>query len=153
VVDAVPRLCAGGRDGGRGFRRGRRGGYRLLACRRHGRLLGYAIVKLKQFDNDTRMGDIRMGTIVDCVFDPDEPDVLDGLLRSTVALCRREQVDVVFCTASLRMLGRHLRRHAFVAMRGTLNAAVHDRTRALEPHLSLESWHLMRGDSDADANC
>lgn len=127
--------------------------YRLLACRRGGRLRGYAIVKVKQFADDPRMGDIRMGTLVDCVFDPDEPAVLDALLRAAVARCRREQIDVVFCTASLRALGRRLRRHGFVAMPGTLNAAFHDRTGALADNPPLESWHLMRGDSDADANC
>ena len=135
-------------------RYGRRmGAYRLLACRRPGRLLGYCIVKITQFDDDPRMGGIRMGTIVDCVFDPDEPAVLDTLLGSTVARCRREAVDVVFCSASLRALGRRLRRHGFVAMRGTLNAAFHDRTGSLADNPPLESWHLMRGDSDADANC
>jgi hypothetical protein len=135
-------------------RYGRRmGSYRLLACRRGGHLLGYGIVKIKQFDDDPRMGDIRMGTLVDCVFDPDEPAVLDALLRSTVALCRREAIDVVFCTASLRALGQRLRRHGFVPMAGTLNAGVHDRTGALADDPPLDSWHLMRGDSDADANC
>jgi len=127
--------------------------YRLLACRRPDRLAGYCIVKLRQFENDQRMGDIRMGTIVDCVVDPDEPEVLDSLLRSAVALCRREQIDVVFCSASLREIGRGLRRHAFVPIPGTLNAAFHDRTGMLGRNLPLESWHLMRSDSDADANC
>jgi hypothetical protein len=127
--------------------------YRLLACRRQGRLLGWALVKLKQFANDPRMGDTRMGTLVDCVFDPDEPAILDALLAAAVRLCRSERVDVVFCTASLGMLGRHLKRHAFVAMPGTLNAAVHDRTGVLGAFPPLDQWHLMRGDSDADANC
>jgi hypothetical protein len=134
-------------------RYGRRmGAYRLLACRQQGRLLGYGIVKLRQFEGDPRMGDIRMGTVVDCVCDPDETGILDSLLRSAVALCRRERIDVVFCSASLRELGRHLRWHAFVRIPGTLNAAFHDRTRTIGD-LPLESWHLMRGDSDADASC
>jgi hypothetical protein len=127
--------------------------YRLLACRREQRLLGYAIVKLRQFSNDPRMGDIRMGTLVDCVFDPEESAVLDALLESTLSLCRRDRVDVVFCAASLRALGDRLRGHGFVAMAGTLNAAYHDRTGALAGNPPLDSWHLMRGDSDADANC
>lgn len=129
------------------------GVYRLLACRQEGRLVGYGIVKLRQFEGDPRMGDIRMGTVVDCVFDPDELGVLDSLIGSAIALCRRERIDVVFCSASLRALGRHLRRHAFVRIGGTLNAAFHDRTCTMEEDLPLGSWHLMRGDSDADANC
>jgi hypothetical protein len=127
--------------------------YRLLAARRQGRLEGYAIVKIRQFANDPRMGDIRMATLVDCVFDPDEPAVLDTLLAAVVALGRDERADVVFCAASLRALGDRLRRHGFVAMAGTLNAAFHDRTGALADNPPLEAWHLMRGDSDADANC
>ena len=127
--------------------------YRLLACRRQGRLLGYALVKIRQFSNDARMGDTRMGTLVDCVADPDESAVLDTLLASVVALGRRERLDVLFCTASLRVLGERLRRHGFVAMAGTLNAAYHDRTGALAGDPPLDTWHLMRGDSDADANC
>jgi len=127
--------------------------YRLLACRRHDRLLGYCLLKMKQFQNDRRMGDIRMGTLVDCVFDPDEPGILDALLESAIALCRGEAVDIVFCSASLRPLGRRLVRHAFVAMPGTLNAAFYDGMGTMGEVPPLESWHLMRGDSDADANC
>jgi hypothetical protein len=127
--------------------------YRLLACRRQGRLAGYAVVKLRQYAGDPRMGDLRMGTLVDCVFDPDEPAVLDALLGAVVRRCRRERADVLFCTASLRALAAGLRRHGFVAMAGTLNAAFHDRTGALGAPAPLDAWHLMRGDSDADANC
>jgi len=127
--------------------------YRLLACRRQGQLLGYCLVKLRRFENDPRIGDIRMGTIVDCVFDPAESGVLDALLASAIALCRREGIDVVFCTASLRKLGQRLRCHAFVRMPATLNVAFHDRTGTIGENLPLDSWHLMRSDSDADANC
>jgi hypothetical protein len=135
-------------------RYGRRvGAYRLLACRTARHLLGYAVVKLRRFTDDPRMGDLRMGTLVDLAFDPGRGDVLDHLLDATVACCRQERADVVFCSASLDAIGRHLWRHGFVAMPGTLNAAYHDRTGVLSSAPRLQSWHLMRGDSDADANC
>src|SRR6267142_7292390 len=73
------------------------------------------------------MGDLRMGTIVDGVFDPGESEVLDSLLQAAVPMCQREETDVVFCSASLRDIGQGLRRHAFVRMPGTLNAAFRDR--------------------------
>lgn len=131
----------------------RMGAYRLIACRDSGRLLGYCIVKIREFRADPRMGDLRMGTIVDCVFDPDSPRVLDALLQAAVSVCRREHRDVVFCSASLRQLRRHLTRHGFVPIPGTLHAAIYDGTGALAALPPLDSWHLMRGDSDADANC
>jgi hypothetical protein len=127
--------------------------YRVLACRAGAALLGYCIVKLKQFDNDARMGDLRMGTIVDCVADPNDRGVLDWLVRSAVQLCRRERMDVVFCSASHRAIRRHLLWNGFVGMRGTLHVAFHDQTGSLMPNIPLDAWHLMRGDSDADANC
>jgi len=94
-----------------------------------------------------------MGTIVDGVFDPGESEVLDSLLQAAVPMCQREETDVVFCSASLRDIGQGLRRHAFVRMPGTLNAAFRDRTGTIGAKPPLDSWHLMRGDSDADANC
>lgn len=127
--------------------------YRLLACRRQGRLLGYCIIKLRQFDSDPRLGNLRMGTIVDCLFDPDEPEVLDALVRSAIALCRRAGSDVVFCSASFGAIGRRLRRHGFLRIAGTLNAAFHDRSHMIDTTIPLAAWHLMRGDSDADASC
>jgi len=132
---------------------GRMSAYRLIACRESGRLLGYCIVKSRQFRGDTRMRDIRMGTVVDCVFDPDMPRILDALLYATVSVCRRERLDVVFCSASLRQMRRHLTRHGFLPIPGTLHAAVYDRTGTIVEMPALHSWHLMRGDSDADANC
>lgn len=135
-------------------RYGRRfGNYRLLACREGERLRGYCLVKLKRFVGDPRMGDIRMGTIVDCVFDPDDPGVLDSLVSAAVDLCRSEGMDVVFCTASHREMRRQVRRNGFIGMRGTLHVAYHDRMGGIGVEIPLESWHVMRGDADADANC
>src|SRR5207253_1827322 len=85
------------------------GAYRLLACREGRTLLGYCVVKLRQFAGDARLGDLRMATLVDCVFDPDDPGVVDALIRSAVDLCRRERMDVVFCSASHRAMRRQLR--------------------------------------------
>jgi GNAT superfamily N-acetyltransferase len=133
--------------------RARLGQYRLLACREGGTLVGYCIVKLKQFTQDPRMGDLRMGTIVDCVFDPDDSRVVGRLVRAAVALCRRESMDVVFCSASHRQLRRELRWNGFAGMRGTLRVAYHDRAGVIDTDIPFGSWHLMRGDSDADANC
>jgi len=129
------------------------GDYRLLAYREGETLRGYCVLRLKQFAADPRMGDLRMGTIVDCVFDPDDPGVVHALLNASVELCRRESMDVVFCSASHRRLRRHLLGNGFLPMRGTLHVAYHDRTGRITADARLDSWHVMRGDSDADENC
>jgi hypothetical protein len=99
------------------------------------------------------MGDLRMGTLVDCVFDPDDSGVVDLLVRSTVELCRRERMDVVFCSASHRAMRRHLRWNGFLGIRGTLHVAYHDRAGRIGVDVPLRAWHVMRGDSDAAVNC
>jgi len=126
--------------------------YRVLGCRQENRLLGYCIVKTKQFSNDLRMGNMKVGTIVDCLFDPDAPAALQTLLDCVVKVWAREGVHVVLCTASHAAVRRLLRANGFLAIPGNLNFAYHNRTNVPLQDIPLEAWHLMRGDSDADQN-
>lgn len=126
--------------------------YRVLGCRQENRLLGYCIVKTKQFSNDPRMGNMKVGTIVDCLFDPDAPAVLQPLLDCVVKVCAREGVHAVLCTASHAAVRRLLRANGFLAIPGNLNVAYHNRANVPLQDIPLEAWHLMRGDSDADQN-
>jgi hypothetical protein len=126
--------------------------YRVLGCRQENRLLGYCIVKTKQFSNDPRMGNMKVGTIVDCLFDPTAPAVFQALLDSVLKICDRESVHAVLCTASHAAVRRLLRANGFFAIPGNLNFAYHNRTSVPDQDIPLESWHLMRGDSDADQN-
>jgi hypothetical protein len=127
-------------------------GYRLLTCRRNGKLHGYCIVKLKQFVNDQRMGNMKLGTIVDCLYDPREPSVLHGLVAHVAQWARQEGVDALLCTASLKSLGQGLLRNGFFTIPGNLNFAYQNRSPLELEEISLDNWHLMRGDSDADQN-
>lgn len=126
--------------------------YRLLTCRRNGKLLGYCIVKLKQFANDRRMGNIKLGTIVDCLYDSRGPFVLHGLVAHVAQWARQEGVDALLCTASLTSLRQGLLRNGFFRIPGNLNFAYHSRSPSELEKISLDAWHLMRGDSDADQN-
>ena len=93
-----------------------------------------------------------MGSIIDCLFDPDEPATFQLLLREAMQAFIREGVDVVFCSASHSTLRRLLLLNGFLRIPGSLNFAYYDRTGIVSPEVDLDSWHLMRGDSDADAN-
>ena len=125
---------------------------KLLACREGDDLRGFCILKLKQFQDDPRMGWLRMGTILDCLFDPNNPQALQALLSASIQRLAREEVDLIFCTASHRTVQELLVRNAFLKMPGNLNLAYYDRIRAIDKQVSLSAWHLMRGDSDAAAN-
>lgn len=124
--------------------------YRVLACRQEDRLLGYCIVKTKQFLSDLRMGNMKVGTIVDCLFDPEAPAAFQALLDFVMKLCAREGVHAVLCTASHAAVRRLLRANGFLAIPGNLNFAYYNRTNVPLQDIPLEAWHLMRGDSDAD---
>jgi hypothetical protein len=126
--------------------------YRVLGCRRGNRLLGYCIVKTKQFSNDPRMGNMKVGTIVDCLFDPASPAPFQALLDVVLKMCTREGLHAVLCTASHAAVRRLLRANGFLAIPGNLNFAYHNRTNVPLQDIPLEAWHLMRGDSDADQN-
>ncbi len=126
--------------------------YRLLAHRHEGALLAYCILKVKQFNDDSRMGSAKVGSIIDCLFDPEDPRGLHALLTAAVDLFKREQVDVIVCTASHFKVQRLLWLNGFVKVPGSLNFAYHDKADSIRAGLGLASWHLMRGDSDADGN-
>ena len=98
------------------------------------------------------MGNSTVGTIVDCLFDPGCDKVFIRLLLKALRLFREEGADAVLCTASLNPLGVLLRRYGFMQIPGNLNFVFHDNSGTIDPALPLESWHLMRGDCDADGN-
>ena len=124
----------------------------VLACRKNGNLLGFMIVKVKQFKDDPRMGSLRMGTIVDCLFDPDDSQSVQALISASRERVVSRAAAVMFCTASHHTLRESLRANGFIRIPGNLNFAISDR-HAIVPHdLPLSSYHLMRGDSDAADN-
>jgi len=98
------------------------------------------------------MDNIRMGTIVDCLFDPGDLRALQSLIAATIKLFKGEGVEVIFCTASYSRVQKLLSLNGFIKVPGNLNFAYHDRIDVIRKDLRLTSWHLMRGDSDADAN-
>ena len=126
--------------------------YRVLACYSGQELVAYCILKVKMFADDHRMGNTRIGTIVDCLFDPEDARHLHALLLEAVCLFRKETVDAIVCTASLSVLRASLLRHGFFKIPGNLNFAFHISPSVTPITAPLDAWHLMRGDSDAAEN-
>ncbi len=95
---------------------------------------------------------MKLGTIVDCLYDSREPFVLHGLVAHVAQWARQEGVDALLCTASLKSFRQGLLRDGFFRIPGNLNFAYHSRSPSELEKISLDAWHLMRGDSDADQN-
>ena len=98
------------------------------------------------------MNDMKVGTIVDCLYDPASPAVLQALVTGAMARFRQAEVHAVFCTASLQAIRRLLLRNGFFKIPGNLNFAYHARLAQVNADIPLDAWHLTRGDSDADQN-
>jgi hypothetical protein len=126
--------------------------YRILACRKGGKLRSFCILTVKTFANDARMGNARIATIIDCLFDPQDSIALSSLIANAVRICEREGADAMLCTASHTQVQDTLRKCGFVGIPGNLNFVYYDRLKVIDESIGLESWHLMRGDCDADGN-
>jgi len=124
----------------------------LLAFRKKGQLLGYCIIKLKQFIDDPRMGNLRIVTILDCLFDPDNQNTLHALVQTAVAIAKEQGAHAVVCSASHSAMQASLRKNRFFALPGTLHFAYFDRASVIPATNELQSWHITRADSDAAAN-
>jgi hypothetical protein len=128
------------------------GAFRVLACRASKKLRAFCVLKIRQFENDARMGNARVGTVIDCLFNPQDIWAMYALLKEVRRVCEDDRVDAIFCTASHPALQRLLGSHAFFEIPGSLRFAYYDRDHVLEQPMSLSLWHIMRGDADAAAN-
>lgn len=126
--------------------------YRVLACRQGNALLGYCIVTSKVFHDDARMGNMKIGTIVDCLFHPNDPSTLQTMVEAACRVFRQEGVHAVFCTASHAAVRKALVARGFLKIPGNLNFACHAQAVPSLATIPLDVWHLMRGDSDSDQN-
>ena len=128
------------------------GAFRVLACRARKKLRAFCVLKMRRYENDARMGNARVATIIDCLFNPQDVWAMDALLKEVRRICVDDRVDAIFCTASHPALQRLLGSHAFFEIPGSLRFAYYDRDHVLQQPMSLSLWHIMRGDADAAAN-
>lgn len=129
-----------------------RGAFRILACRVAKKLRAFCVLKIRQFEDDVRMGNVRVVTIIDCLFNPQDEWAMHDILKEVRRICVDDRVDAIFCTASHPVLQRLLGRHAFFEIPGSLRFAYYDRDHVLQQSGPLSLWHIMRGDADAAAN-
>jgi hypothetical protein len=98
------------------------------------------------------MGNARIGTIIDCLFDPHDMTSLFVLMASAIRILAQEGTDAILCTASHSQVQDTLKQCGFVRFPGNLNFVYHDPFKNIDDGITLKSWHLMRGDCDADGN-
>lgn len=126
------------------------GPYRFVAVREGSALVGVAVVRTPRADADPRLAGLRVATLSDVVFPLDRADVGLAALAGAEQVARDLDADALLCSASHRLLGRLLRRRAFVRVGANVHFMIRDPDPRRAFPASLEEWWLTRGDSSAD---
>jgi hypothetical protein len=125
--------------------------YAFVSVRDAGRLAGVAVVLRPREMSDPRLRGLRVATISDILFPPEDNDVGLALLGGVEQTARAAGSDAILCTTSNHGLMRVLKRQAFVRLPGNLHFFLRDTTDAGHWSSDLPSWWLARGDGGADA--
>ncbi|MBV8900549.1 MAG: hypothetical protein JOY92_10625 [Verrucomicrobia bacterium] len=124
-------------------------GSRFLCCKviRGNAVLGWAVILDTQMHDNKHFGNLRVGSIVDCLALPEQAF---GVIRAATQVLEARGVDVIVSNQSHAAWGAALRRAGF--LRGPSNlpfAASRELTKLIEPFPSkMAQVHLTRGDGD-----
>lgn len=118
-----------------------------LKVSRAGRVIGWTVVLVKQMSANKYFGDLRVGTIVDCLARAQDAD---STIRAATVFLERTGVDLIVSNQSARWWCRALRRNGY--LRGPSNfifAPSKQLRRLLEPlDDTFHRTHLTRGDGE-----
>lgn len=119
--------------------------YQRLGIYQEERLAGWAVCKATPMHGSSYFGDLKVGTLVDLLVDPDDASDVEAVMGAACDRLRELGVDLIVTNLSEAHLTRAARRLGFAT--GPSN--YHFFTRNL-PRLKLHECHLTRGDSDGD---
>lgn|GEM_PF-5047149 len=119
--------------------------YERLGIFQDARFIGWAVCKATQMHENPHFGDLKVGTLVDLLVNPDDAAEVETVIDAARKRLRERGVDLIVTNLSDHRLTRAAKRLGFAA--GPSN--YHFFTRHL-PKLKLHECHLTRGDSDGD---
>jgi hypothetical protein len=109
------------------------------------RMIGWAVCKTTQMKDNKYFGDLRVGTMVDLLVNPNNRKDVQATLRAVLDRLLAQGAELVLTNLSDRRLVREARKVGFAAAPSNF----HFFTRNL-PKLAIGECHLTRGDSDGD---
>lgn len=119
--------------------------YERLGVFFENRMLGWVVCKTSQMKGNKYFGNLKVGTIIDLLVDPDNANDVQAILCAGLDRLVSRGADLIVTNLSDRRLARAACRLGFAA--GPSN--FHFFTKNL-PKLDIEECHLTRGDSDGD---
>jgi hypothetical protein len=124
--------------------------YAFVSVRDAGQLAGVAVVLRPGETSDPRLRGLRVATISDILFPPEQTSVGLALLGGVERAARAAGSDAILGTTSNDGLRRLLRWQGYVHLPGNLHFFMRDTTAGARWSSDLPSWWLVRGDGGAD---
>lgn len=123
--------------------------YRWVGAWREGRLSGIAVLRVPRDSQDERLRGIRVATLSDLLYDPDDEGaglaLLGGVEREALALGG----DALLASTSAPAAAALLRRQCYVPLGGTVHLLFRNSGTA-SYGATVREWWLMRGDGGSD---
>ncbi len=117
----------------------------IFIAERDGKLSGYIVLMSRT------PGNIKVGTIVDILADPDDSLIIGSLCQAAINFFRKENVDSIRCVLTNKNFIRIFKRNLFFENRRTFPVMIWnlDKHSARKLIKNIDNWFLTFGDSDA----
>lgn len=126
--------------------------YTFVNSRESGRLIGIAAVRRPRSTADPRLGTVRVATVSELLFPPENAHVGLATLGALESAARAFGSDALTCMTSHPALIRLLRRQGYMRLAGNVHFFVRDVTGTGQWPTDLAQWWLGRGDGESDAS-
>jgi hypothetical protein len=125
--------------------------YLWAATARRGTLAGIAVLRRPRPDGDERLRGIRIATLADVLYHPDQPAAALSLLGQVERLAREVDADAVLASTSAPAFAGVLKRQWYLPLSGNVHLLLRDVTpEAAGFGRALSEWWISRGDGQAD---
>jgi hypothetical protein len=132
------------------YERGANGRYWFASCWRQAELVGLAVLQHPERLDDPRLAGLKIGSVVDLVFDPRCPDTLPSVLGAARRWARSLNYDALLLTMSHLALRGPVLRGGYVPMPGNIHLMLRDPGGKYGLSPNLDAWMVTRGDAWSD---
>lgn len=116
----------------------------------NGRLVALAIVRRPSEQTDPRLRGIKVATLADILYRPDDQNAALAALTGAEHVALRMGADAILCSAAHPAITSVLRRRAYARLPGNVHLMISDARRTLELPMNVDSWWVTRGDAHSD---
>jgi hypothetical protein len=124
--------------------------YKFVQVRHGDRLVGLGIVKRPNDRGDERLGGLRIATISDVLYRPDDPRVAMAILRGAERAARAFDADALLASASPAVMDAQVRRLGYLTVPANLHVLVKLPGWQGDKPNEFGDWWITRGDSEGD---